>query len=55
MDLKTISDLLDVKLNAFSAGISKDEYEKSLYMTEVAPITWRMVWVYAEWMKRRLL
>jgi hypothetical protein len=34
MDLKTISDLFDIKLNAFGGGILKDEYEKSLYLTD---------------------
>jgi hypothetical protein len=34
MDLKTISDIFDTKLSAFSGGISKDEYEKSIYLTE---------------------
>jgi len=33
MELTTISDLFDSQLNAFSGGIHKDEYEKSLYLT----------------------
>lgn len=34
MDLKTISDIFDTKLRAFSGGIVMDEYEKSLYLTD---------------------
>lgn len=34
MDLKTISDIMDTKLKAFSGGIVLDEYEKSLYLTD---------------------
>jgi len=33
MNLETISDLFDNQFNAFSGGVHKDEYEKSLYLT----------------------
>jgi len=34
MEAKTISDIFDTKLRAFSGGIVMDEYEKSLYLTD---------------------
>jgi len=34
MELLEISDLIDTKLNTFSGGLSVDEYEKSLYLTQ---------------------
>jgi hypothetical protein len=33
MQLSTLSDLFDTKLNTYEGGVEKDEYEKSLYLT----------------------
>jgi len=38
MTVLELSDLFDTKLNAFSAGIVKDEYEKSIYLTRAQDI-----------------
>lgn len=35
MELETISDIIDTRLNGFDGGISVDEYEKSIYLTKV--------------------
>ena len=38
MNLTTISDIFDTKLNAIVGGVSKDEYEKSIYLTRAQEI-----------------
>lgn len=38
MEATTLSDLFDTRLNSFSGGIQKDEYEKSLYLTRAQDI-----------------
>lgn len=41
MELTTISNIIDTRLNSFDGGMSVDEYEKSLYLTKAQRIFYK--------------